>query len=74
MADDDIRIDHPWARLKQDPGTDGPAAARDCDDPKDGRARADLLFGLVDPQRQAQRRAAPAARHSPDVFGPGASP
>jgi hypothetical protein len=73
MADDDIRIDHPWARLKQDPGTDGLAAARDCDDPK-AAARADRLFGLVDPQRQAQRRAAPAARHSSDVFGPSVSP
>jgi hypothetical protein len=37
-------------------------------------ARADRLFGLVDPQRQAQRRAAPAARHSSDVFGPSVSP
>jgi hypothetical protein len=62
MADDDIRIDRPWARLKQDPGTDALAAARDCDDPKTA-ARADRLFGLVDPQRQAQRRAAPAVRH-----------
>jgi hypothetical protein len=73
MADDDIRIDHPWARLKQDLAADGLAAARNSADPKTASC-ADPPLGLVEPQRQAQRRAAPAARHSSDIFSPSVSP